>query len=150
MLVKVLAPGFYAREDMRTPVRIGIIAMAVNMVLNIAFVFPLMWWLNLGHVGLALATSVSAWLNALLLFRGLRRDAVLPRGSLPARWLAQVGAATAAMVSILLWLMPDHAMWAEWLWWQRALQLGILCSAGLGVFAVSLLCCGVRLADLRR
>ena len=52
---------------MRTPVRIGIIAMVANMVLNVAFVFPLMWWLNLGHVGLALATSVSAWLNALLL-----------------------------------------------------------------------------------
>ena len=150
MLVKVLAPGFYAREDMRTPVRIGIIAMAVNMVLNVAFVFPLMWWLNLGHVGLALATSVSAWLNALLLFKGLRRDAVLPRGSLPVKWLVQVGAATAAMVSVLLLLMPDHAMWAEWLWWQRALELGILCSAGLGVFGVSLLCCGVRLADLRR
>ena len=149
MLVKVLAPGFYAREDMRTPVRIGIIAMVANMVLNVAFVFPLMWWLNLGHVGLALATSVSAWLNALLLFRGLRRDAVLPQGSLPFKWLVQVTAATAAMLAILLWLMPDHAMWAEWLWWQRAGQLGILCSAGLGVFGVSLLCCGVRPADLR-
>jgi putative peptidoglycan lipid II flippase len=150
MLVKVLAPGFYAREDMRTPVRIGIIAMVANMVLNIAFVFPLMWWLNLGHVGLALATSVSAWLNALLLFRGLRRDAVLTDGSLPLKWLAQLGVATAAMVSVLLWLMPDHSMWAGWLWWQRALQLGILCGAGLGAFGVSLLCCGVRLADLRR
>ena len=150
MLVKVLAPGFYAREDMRTPVRIGIIAMVANMVLNVVFVFPLMWWLNLGHVGLALATSVSAWLNALLLFRGLRRDAVLPQGSLPFKWLVQVTAATAAMLAILLWLMPDHAMWAEWLWWQRARQLGILCSAGLGVFGVSLLCCGVRPADLRR
>ena len=120
------------------------------MVLNVAFVFPLMWWLNLGHVGLALATSVSAWLNAMLLFRGLRRDAVLPLGSLPFKWLVQVTAATAAMVSVLLWLMPDHAMWAEWLWWQRALQLGILCGAGLGVFGVSLLCCGVRPVDLRR
>ena len=150
MLVKVLAPGFYAREDMRTPVRIGIIAMAANMVLNIAFVFPLMWWLNLGHVGLALATSVSAWLNALLLFRGLRRDAVLTNGSLPLKWLAQLGVATVAMMSVLLWLMPDHAMWAEWLWWQRALQLGILCGAGLSVFGMSLLCCGVRPADLRR
>ena len=109
-----------------------------------------MWWLNLGHVGLALATSVSAWLNALLLFRGLRRDAVLPQGSLPFKWLVQVGAATAAMVSVLLWLMPDHAMWAEWLWWERAFQLGILCGAGLGVFGLSLLCCGVRPADLRR
>ena len=135
---------------MRTPVRIGIIAMVANMVLNVAFVFPLMWWLNLGHVGLALATSVSAWLNALLLFRGLRRDAVLAEGSLPVKWLVQVTAATAAMVSVLLYLMPDYAMWAEWLWWQRALQLGILCSAGLGVFGVSLLCCGVRPADLRR
>ena len=150
MLVKVLAPGFYAREDMRTPVRIGIIAMAANMVLNIAFVFPLMWWLNLGHVGLALATSVSAWLNALLLFRGLRRDAVLTDGSLPLKWLAQLGAATVAMVTVLLWLMPDHAIWAEWLWWERALQLGILCGAGLAVFGMGLLCCGVRPADLRR
>ncbi|GIR14551.1 MAG: hypothetical protein CM15mP25_3060 [Gammaproteobacteria bacterium] len=95
---------------MRTPVRIGIIAMVANMVLNVVFVFPLMWWLNLGHVGLALATSVSAWLNALLLFRGLRRDAVLPQGSLPFKWLVQVTAATAAMLAILLWLMPDHAI----------------------------------------
>ena len=102
-----------------------------------------------GH-GLALATSVSAWLNALLLFRGLRRDAVLPQGNLPIKWLVQGGAATAAIVSVLLWLMPDHAMWAEWLWWQRALQLGLLCSAGLGVFGLILLCCGVRGADMSR
>jgi putative peptidoglycan lipid II flippase len=80
----------------------------------------------------------------------LRRDAVLTDGSLPLKWLAQLGVATAAMVSVLLWLMPDHSMWAGWLWWQRALQLGILCGAGLGAFGVSLLCCGVRLADLRR
>ena len=64
MLVKVVAPGFYAREDMRTPVRIGIIAMVANMVLNVALVFPLMWWFNLGHVGLALATAIAAWANA--------------------------------------------------------------------------------------
>ena len=55
-----MAPGFYAREDMRTPVRIGIIAMVANMVLNVASVFPLMWWFNLGHVGLALATAIAA------------------------------------------------------------------------------------------
>ena len=77
MLVKVLAPGFYAREDMRTPVRVGIIAMVSNMALNVAFVFPLMTMFNMGHVGLALATSVTAWLNAGLLYRGLRREAVL-------------------------------------------------------------------------
>jgi putative peptidoglycan lipid II flippase len=150
MLVKVLAPGFYAREDMRTPVRIGIIAMVANMLLNAAFVFPLMWWLNLGHVGLALATSVSAWLNAMLLYRGLRRGAVLPADSLPLKWLLQILLATAAMIGALAWMLPENAVWADWLWWQRAYQLGILCVSGLGVFLVTLWLLGFRPADLRR
>ena len=126
MLIKVLAPGFYAREDMRTPVRIGIIAMVANMILNVAFVLPLMWWLNLGHVGLALATSVSAWLNATLLYRGLRRERVLPENPLLSKWVMQILLASAAMVMVLLWMMPEGALWAEWSWWQRALQLGVL------------------------
>ena len=150
MLVKVLAPGFYAREDMRTPVRIGIIAMAANMVLNVAFVFPLMWWLNLGHVGLALATSVSAWLNAGLLYRGLRRGAVLPARSLPFRWLAQIIVATTAMGIALLWQMPDVGLWQSWHWWQRAMDLGVLCASGFVVFVAALWLTGVRPSDLRR
>jgi putative peptidoglycan lipid II flippase len=150
MLIKVLAPGFYAREDMRTPVRIGIIAMGANMILNVAFVLPLMWWFNLGHVGLALATSVSAWLNAMLLFRGLRRDAVLPENLLLLKWIMQIGVASAAMIVVLLWMMPEGALWAGWSWWQRASQLGVLCVSGLVVFAASLLLSGVRAADLRR
>ena len=150
MLVKVLAPGFYAREDMRTPVRIGIIAMVANMLLNAAFVFPLMWWLNLGHVGLALATSVSAWLNAMLLYRGLRRGAVLPADSLPLKWLLQILLATAAMIGALAWMLPENAVWADWSWWQRAYQLGILCVSGLGVFLLTLWLLGFRPADLRR
>lgn len=150
MLIKVLAPGFYAREDMRTPVRIGIIAMGANMILNVAFVLPLMWWFNLGHVGLALATSVSAWLNAVLLFRGLRREAVLPPNLLLVKWIMQIGVASAAMIVVLLWIMPEGALWAGWSWWQRAIQLGVLCVSGLVVFAASLFLSGVRSADLRR
>ena len=150
MLIKVLAPGFYAREDMRTPVRIGIIAMGANMILNVAFVLPLMWWFNLGHVGLALATSVSAWLNAMLLFRGLRREAVLPENLLLVKWIMQIGVASAAMIVVLLWIMPEGALWAGWSWWQRASQLGVLCVSGLVVFAASLLLSGVRSGDLRR
>ena len=150
MLIKVLAPGFYAREDMRTPVRIGIIAMGANMILNVAFVLPLMWWFNLGHVGLALATSVSAWLNAMLLFRGLRREAVLPENLLLVKWIMQIGVASVAMIVVLLWMMPEGALWAGWSWWQRASQLGVLCVSGLVVFAASLLLSGVRSGDLRR
>ena len=73
MLIKVLAPGFYARKDTATPVKIGIIAMVANMVMNLLFVLPLLWYFNVGHLGLALATSLSAYLNAFLLLRGLRR-----------------------------------------------------------------------------
>jgi len=150
MLVKVLAPGFYAREDMRTPVRVGIIAMVSNMVLNVAFVFPLMTMFNMGHVGLALATSVSAWLNAGLLYRGLRREAVLPATTVPLKWLLQIGLASTAMTLVLWWMLPGQGDWATWVWWERAIQLGVLCLTGLGVFAASLLVLGVRPADLRR
>ena len=150
MLVKVLAPGFYAREDMRTPVRVGIIAMVSNMVLNVAFVLPLMTMFNMGHVGLALATSVSAWLNAGLLYRGLRREAVLPAATVPLKWLLQIGLASTAMILVLWWMLAGQGDWANWVWWERAIQLGVLCLTGLGVFAASLLVLGVRPADLRR
>ena len=150
MLVKVLAPGFYAREDMRTPVRVGIIAMVSNMVLNVAFVFPLMTMFNMGHVGLALATSVSAWLNAGLLYRRLRREAVLSATTVPLKWLLQIGLASTAMTLVLWWMLAGQGDWATWVWWERAIQLGVLCLTGLGVFAASLLVLGVRPADLRR
>ena len=150
MLVKVLAPGFYAREDMKTPVRIGIMAMVANMLLNVALVFPLMWWFNLGHVGLALATSLSAWLNALLLYRGLRREAVLVEHVIPGGWVLKLGLATTAMVIALIWWMPDTALWASWEWHLRAARLMGLCVGGLGVFLAALWSLGVRPADLRR
>lgn len=76
-LVKVLAPGFYARQDTRTPVRIGVIAVVANIVLNVLITIP---WAKYGftapHAGLALSTSLAAFLNAGLLYRGLRRDGV--------------------------------------------------------------------------
>ena len=77
ILGKVLAPGYFARQDTKTPVRIGIIALLANMLLNIAIVLP---WYQSGasgpHAGLAAATSLSAFLNAGLLYRGLRHDGV--------------------------------------------------------------------------
>lgn len=94
MLIKILAPGFYARKDTRTPVKIGIIAMAANMVLNLVLVIPLHYYWQIGHVGLALATSLAAFINAGLLFRGLRRDEVIRFhagwGELLLRWKSVV------------------------------------------------------------
>ena len=150
MLVKVLAPGFYAREDMKTPVRIGIIAMGTNMVLNVAFVLPLMWWFNIGHAGLALATSVSAWLNALLLYRGLRRERVLSTSGFPAVWLLRIAAATLLMALVLWVYTPDIHVWDDWDAWERGVRLMGLCFAGLCAYGLGLWMLGLRPAMLRR
>jgi putative peptidoglycan lipid II flippase len=61
VLVKVLGPGYFAREDTVTPVKIAIVCVAVNVILNLSLIH------FLAHVGIALATAISAWLNAFLL-----------------------------------------------------------------------------------
>src|SRR3954471_15224273 len=68
ILVKILAPGFYARQNIKTPVKIGILTLAATQVMNLAFIVPLR------HAGLALAIGLGACLNAALLFLFLRRD----------------------------------------------------------------------------
>jgi putative peptidoglycan lipid II flippase len=143
MLIKVLAPGYYSRQDTKTPVKIGMWAMAANMVLNLILIWPLQ------HAGLALATSLSAFLNAGLLFAGLYRMGIYrPQtgwGVLGLRLLL----ANAAMVAVILWLGSESQSWQEWSVWQRAWQLGILCMAGGSVYFVVLLAVGLRPRHLR-
>jgi len=149
MLVKVLAPGFYARSDMMTPVRIGIVAMVANMVLNLAFVLPLLFWFGIGHVGLALATSVAAFINAGLLWRGLRRrDVYLP---LP-HWRATAGRLAGAllvMALVLWWLCPPASAWLDWGWRLRVPVLGGLILAGAASYFAAHYLFGSRLRDFR-
>lgn len=149
MLIKVLAPGFYARQDTRTPVRIGVIAMVSNMVLNPLFIFPLLWAFNIGHAGLALATAASAWLNAGLLYRGLRKDSVLTQAPSLKFLTLQLLPAVATMVTVLLALSPDLQ------WWQgqevliRALTMAALVFLGALSYAGILAVMGLRLEHLR-
>jgi putative peptidoglycan lipid II flippase len=149
MLIKVLAPGFYARKDMVTPVKIGIAAMVANMVLNIAFVLPLMHYYNIGHVGLALATSVSAWLNAVLLMRGLRRDGVFALQPGWSSYLLRLTLATVAMVATVWLLSAPTETWLQWGWQQRALQMALVCGAGIGAYLAVHVLCGTRMRHLR-
>lgn len=150
MLVKVLAPGFYAREDMKTPVRIGIIAMGTNMVLNLLFVLPLLWWFNIGHAGLALATSVSAWLNAALLYRGLRLHGMLSITGIPVGWMIRIVLATLLMTLVLWWFTPNITLWENWTAWHRGYRLVGLCFGGLCAYAIGLWIQGLRPSMLRR
>jgi putative peptidoglycan lipid II flippase len=144
ILIKVLAPGYYARQDTQTPVKIGIIAMVVNMAFNLALIVPLK------HAGLALATSLSAFVNAALLYRGLRRAGVYrPSSSWVLLWL-RVGVACAAMAAVIWGLSPGLDRWAQWRVWERAMQLGWWILVGAGSYFLTLLALGMRPADLGR
>ncbi|MCK7458059.1 murein biosynthesis integral membrane protein MurJ [Idiomarina aminovorans] len=105
MMVKVLATGFYSRQDTKRPVKYGIIAMVANMVFNIALAIPF------SYVGLALATAASAAINAGLLGVTLWREGVLKRQPGTGRFILQVLFATTLMIAGVLWLSPDIDTW---------------------------------------
>jgi len=144
VLVKVLAPGFFARQDMRTPVRIGVIAMVANIVMNIAFVVPMVWLgVPAPHAGLAAATSLSAFLNAALLFRRLRRAGYHP-GRGWCRFGLQVLFACGVMAVVLWLLSADVFVWQDPAWTHRALRLSACIALGAIAYGFTLLLAGWR------
>ncbi|MEC7150040.1 MAG: lipid II flippase MurJ, partial [Pseudomonadota bacterium] len=149
MLIKVLAPGYYARQDMKTPVKIGIIAMVSNMVLNVVFVIPLMWYLEMGHVGLALATSASAWINAGLLYLGLRRGGISLAGIFAPKFVLRLLVAVSVMGVAVSTLAPAVPLWltADLSW--RVSQMILLVVVGLISFTTVLVVLGFRLNEVR-
>jgi putative peptidoglycan lipid II flippase len=144
MLIKVLAPGYFSRQDTKTPVKIGIIAMAANMVMNIALVLPLHYYWQVGHVGLALATSLAAFLNAGLLYRGLRQKGVYTPMPGLFSTLTRMIVAAMVMALVLVNVMPESAAWIDWLWWQRTYTIAALCAAGAVSYFMALLVLGAR------
>jgi putative peptidoglycan lipid II flippase len=130
VLVKVLAPAYFARRDTRTPVVYGVIAMAVNVVLNVI----LMQFL--AHAGLALATALSAWLNVALLSRGLaRRGYLLPDQRLKQR-VVRALAASFAMTVVVLAVAHITAPLFNQGETVRALALALIVVTGMLVFAL--------------
>ncbi len=151
MLVKVLAPGYFARQDTKTPMKIGLIAMASNMFLNVVFVVGLY---QLGvdglHAGLALATAGSGAINAYLLWRGLRRKNVHQPNK--GWWLfaIQVSLACAVMVGVLLLLLNMIPPWYGLSLLDQMMYLSLLVITGAASYFVTLFVCGIRAKDLRR
>lgn len=143
ILIKVLAPGFYSRQDTRTPVRIGIIAMATNMVLNVILIFPL------AHAGLALATSLSAYLNAGLLGRGLMRQGIYRPDTGWGAFLGRITLANVAMAATLILGVAGIESWLSWGAVQRALTLLFWIFAGGGVYILVLIVSGMRPRHLK-
>jgi putative peptidoglycan lipid II flippase len=144
-LVKVLLPGYYARQDTRTPVRYGVIALSVGMAMSLTFGLGLkaLGWVA-PHAGLALATSLGALLNAGLLFYGLRQSGAYQPGVDWLRFGAQVTIAAAVMGGLLWWLAGDLALWQGWGLRERAWRLAQLIALGFATYAALLVLTGLR------
>jgi putative peptidoglycan lipid II flippase len=143
--VKILAPAYFAREDTRSPVKIGLIALGVNFVLSVA----LAWLLTRAdyagtHAGLALATSVSAVVNAWLLYRGLRRDQVVAASPGWLAFLVPVSVANAAMAICLLLLAHPLAWWLAMSLANRSLWLALNVVTGVVAYFGVLWAFGIR------
>jgi len=143
--VKILAPAYFAREDTRTPVKVGLIALAVNFTLSIM----LAWYLTAvgyagSHAGLALAISVAAMLNAWLLYRGLRREGVIRHSAGWRRFLVQVAVANVVMLWLIDWLNHPLDWWLDVTILTRIGWLTVCVGAGVAGYALVLLSLGLR------
>jgi putative peptidoglycan lipid II flippase len=165
-LVKVVAPAFYARQDTRTPVRAGVVAMVANMAMNLLFVGLLfaLWhrpedlaggWLDAVarvpglHMGLALASTLASYLNLWQLWRALRREGIYVRQPGWGTHLLRLACACAALVAVLI---AGVALWPDWSAWPALLRIErllALIAAAAGVYAGVLFAAGLRLRDLR-
>ena len=145
MAIKIFAPGFYARQNTSTPVKIGIVAMASNMVMNLVFFLG-----GMAHVGLALATSLAAFLNAGLLLRGLQAEGVFRFQPGWGVFLLRALLANGLMVYFLLSFSGD---WQDWLVWSitdKVVQLAMLVLGGVFIYVAVLYAAGLRWRHIYR
>lgn len=144
ILVKVLAPGFYARQNIRTPVKIAIFTLLATQAMNLLFIWPLK------HAGLALAIGLGACINAGILYYQLRRQAIFQPQPGWTPFLLKLGLALALMGAGLWFGMGEAGQWVAYGFRQRILHLGLLVLGGIVVYFATLWALGFRVADFRR
>jgi putative peptidoglycan lipid II flippase len=144
VLIKVLAPSFYARQNIKTPVKIAIFTLCVTQLFNVAFV-PF-----LQHAGLALATGLGACVNAGLLFFFIRKHKFYQPQPEWMVFFFKVGVALYFMAGALWWLMGTETSWLTMSPWLRGLKLAGLVGAGVIVYFISLWMMGFRLRDFSK
>ena len=138
ILVKILAPGFYARQNIKTPVKIGILTLFATQAMNLAFIVPLR------HAGLALAIGLGACLNAALLYHYLRRNGIYTPQPGWLVFLLKVATAVAFMAVVLFTTMGESSWWLS-VSWQHKLPAALgLVALGLMTYGGTLLALGLR------
>ena len=145
MLVKVLAPGYFARQDMISPVRFGVIAMVANMGLNLIFIW------HFKHVGLAIATTISAFLNAALLYAGLSKLGLINFYNRDnALFLFRMILATLVMTSLIYYFNPPIDWWLQIDSVARVVRMISICLLGVFSYFLVLALSGLNLKSLLR
>ena len=146
VLIKILAPGFYARQVMRTPVKIAFVTVMVTQALAVTFAWPL----RLGHAGLTLATSLGACLNAALLFIALRRRGFFAPRAGWTPFLLRIFVALAVLGAVLVAIGGTPRDWLTATLWTRVGWLGGLVVGGAFAYFGTLFLLGFRLRDFNR
>jgi putative peptidoglycan lipid II flippase len=144
ILVKVLAPGFYARQNVRTPVKIALLSLAATQIMNLLLIG------SLQHAGLALSIGLAASLNAGLLYLGLRRQGVYTPQPGWFLFYGRLALAMAAMGATLWFTTGDANAWLNWKLGERLLRLSLVIAIGATVYFATLWVAGFRVRDFRR
>ncbi|RLJ62824.1 murein biosynthesis integral membrane protein MurJ [Sulfurisoma sediminicola] len=144
ILVKILAPGFYARQDIRTPVKIALITLAATQAMNLAFI----GWIR--HAGLALSIGLASCLNAALLYRGLRSRGVFVPAPGWMGFSTRIAIALVALGTTLWFSMGSESAWLAMPFGERILRLSAIVAAGMAAYFATLFLLGFRLGDFRR
>jgi len=138
ILVKVLAPGFYARQNIRTPVKIAITTLIATQLMNLAFIIPL------GHAGLALSIGLGACLNASLLLHKLKKHQIYqPQPGWPGYFM-RVMLAVALMAAMLYFAMGESQWWLAAGFFDRMVRLSLLVGGGIVLYFAALGLMGFR------
>lgn len=144
ILVKILAPAFYARQDIRTPVKFGLITLGVTQLMNLAFIGPLQ------HAGLALSIGLASCFNAAMLYRGLRQRGVYRPQPGWAMFIGKLLVAMAVLGVCVGFTAGADALWLHAGSAERVIRLSLLFFGGIAVYFATLVALGFRITDFRR
>lgn len=136
---KVLLPAFYARKDTKSPVKIALKAMLINVVLNFAFVGLLYYWNVVSlHVGLAMAGVSSAWMQCFWLYRKLQAEQIITAGLMNRTFIIKLLFSLALMAGVLLYVVSWLPAWHELGGYQRFINLLMVIVAGAATYLLSM------------
>ena len=144
IVVKVLAPGFYSRQDIKTPVKIAIVTLILTQVMNLAFIGPLK------HAGLSLSIGLAACLNASLLYWQLRKQKIFTPAPGWGKFLTRLVVAVLVMAAALLGMMHIMPEWSQGSMPLRLLRLLAVVIAGIAAYFATLMVLGFRIKEFAR